>query len=149
MRVVKIILFIILLCFSVMAANNNAGEAGQLAKESSLRPENEDFYVAQKAFSEGFYEAAGKLFKEFIGKYPQSQKLNEAKLFMAKSLFYRNSFKEAEEILSELINADLSSQIKPQVLHWLGEINFQAKKYEKAKDFFKEVRQNLKQSFLN
>ncbi|MBN2120056.1 MAG: tetratricopeptide repeat protein [Candidatus Omnitrophica bacterium] len=104
--------------------------------------EDEDFYVAQKAFSEGFYDAAEGLFRKFISMYPQSTKGDEAKLIIAKSLFYKERFSDAEKILQELIASETAGSAKSKALHWLGEINFQAKKYETAVEFFKKARED-------
>jgi len=110
--------------------------------------EEEDFYVAQKALTEGFYEAAEKLFEDFIIKYPQSRRKDEARLFIGKSLFYKESFEEAEAVLSKLAESASSPHVASQALHWLGEINYQAKKYRKAVAFFEEVRDKYPGSFI-
>ncbi|MFC1514435.1 tetratricopeptide repeat protein [Candidatus Omnitrophota bacterium] len=110
--------------------------------------EEEDFYVAQKAFGEGFYGAARNLFDKFTTEYPKSGRKDTARLFVAKSLFYEQDFQEAETVLSGLLDTASSEQIKAEALHWLGEINFQAKKYEKAVEFFKAVRDQYPDSAI-
>ncbi len=108
--------------------------------------EEEDFYVAQKAFNDEFYDASKKLFEKFIENYPDSQSAQEAKLYIAKSLFYSEEFPEAEKVLAGLINNPLDTEIKAESIYWLGKVNYQAKKVEKAAGYYKKVKNEYPES---
>ncbi len=105
----------------------------------ALATEEEDFYTASKAFSEGFYDASLKLFESFVDNYPQSSKREEAELFIGKSLYYKKDFDKASKVFLNLSQKGSSPQVISEALYWLGEIAFQAKRYPQALSFFNRL----------
>jgi len=91
--------------------------------------EAEKFFVATKAFSDGFYEASLSLFKKFSEDFPNSKNFYNAKLYMAKCLYYKGDYSAALPILNELL-------LKPDASQTYDEVNFLlAQVYLKGKNF--------------
>ncbi|HIE35635.1 MAG TPA: tetratricopeptide repeat protein, partial [Candidatus Omnitrophica bacterium] len=98
--------------------------------------EEEKFYIAHKAFEDGFYEASISLFKRFIEEFPQSQKIYLAKLYIAKSYCFKKEYLKAQELLKEIEDVE---GLKDEVFYWLGEINFQGKNFSEAFNYAKQI----------
>ncbi|MBN3041295.1 MAG: hypothetical protein JW867_09200, partial [Candidatus Omnitrophica bacterium] len=62
----------------------------------------ERFYVAVKAFNDGFYEASLSLFKKFLDDFSENPYKYEAKLYSAKCYYHMENYPEALNILIEL-----------------------------------------------
>lgn len=106
---------------------------------TAFASEEEDFNVAKQAYNEEFYDASKDLFKNFVEKYPESGKVLEAKLFIAKSLFFKDDFQKASQKLSKLIGSADNDYIKAKALYWMGRIAYKSKKYKQAVADFERV----------
>ncbi len=108
--------------------------------------EDEDYFVACKAYSDTFYDASLKLFTDFVEKYPQSQKKAQAKLFIAKSLFQKNDFQHALELLTEMSAQPEFESFQDEILYFLAQIDIKAKKFtaaqEKLENFIRDYPQS-------
>jgi TolA-binding protein len=98
--------------------------------------EEEKFYIARKAFEDGFYEASISLFKRFIEEFPQSQKIYLAKLYIAKSYYFKKEYLKAQELLKKIEDVE---GLKDEVFYWLGEVNFQGKNFSEAFNYAKQI----------
>ena len=92
--------------------------------------EEETFYVAEKAFSDDFYEASATLFEKFICDFPGSEKVVPARLYLVQSFFYQKKYPEALSWLNDLKNQDKAGPYQDQVYYWLGQVYFEGKNYE-------------------
>lgn len=101
--------------------------------------ERESFYVAEKAFEDGFYGASETLFKEFIEKYPKSGKVTEAKIFVAKSFYFQKEHTRALEILNSLYYAGGAGEYEDQINYWLAQVNYEGKNYNKAVEHLRKI----------
>jgi len=101
--------------------------------------EEEAFYVAEKAFSDNFYEASATLFEKFIRDFPVSGKILPARLYLIKSLFYQKKYPEAMSLLNELKDMNKAGPYLDQVYYWLGQVYFEGKNYTQALDYARKV----------
>lgn len=92
--------------------------------------EEKTFFTARQAFSDRFYKAAVTLFDRFIKEFPAGKKVYEAKLFIAKSHYFKEDYPEALSILDEIIlNKEAKQPVKNEAYYWLGEIYFRQKRF--------------------
>ncbi|MDP2923308.1 MAG: tetratricopeptide repeat protein [Candidatus Omnitrophota bacterium] len=83
--------------------------------------EEEKFFIASKAFSDGFYEASLSLFKRFIEEFPQSKNGSVAKLYIAKCYYFKEDYSHALGILNEIVNKKEAQEVLDEVCYWLAE----------------------------
>ncbi|MDD4953725.1 MAG: tetratricopeptide repeat protein [Candidatus Omnitrophica bacterium] len=101
--------------------------------------EEEAYFVAAKAFDDGFYEVSLDLFSRFLKNYPASSRRPQAELLIGRCYFQQNKFLDALNKFESLLNQPLSAQIKDALLYWTAEVNFKGNNFEKAADFYKRV----------
>jgi tetratricopeptide (TPR) repeat protein len=112
----------------------------------SLSDEEEKFYVANKAFLDGFYKAALTLFDRFIDQFPESKKVYDAGLFIAKCHYFREEYLLAEDALSNIIKEKEAANLWGQAYYWLGEIHFKAKNFKDSLKCANQVIDNYSDS---
>jgi len=98
--------------------------------------EMQDFYVAQKAFEDGFYKVSLRYFEDFISKYPDSELILKAKIYKAKCLIKLKDYFSAKEFLENMIKESLSNPLLDEVYYLLGRINFEGKNFTEAQNYF-------------
>ncbi|UCD15052.1 MAG: tetratricopeptide repeat protein [Candidatus Omnitrophota bacterium] len=130
MRVVRV--FIIFLVLFVSFTNT----------AFSLNEEEEKFYVASKAFSDRFYKAAASLFKRFIRDFPESTKVYEAKLFIAKCYYFKDDYSKALEYLNEITEKKVAAKVWGQAYYWLAEVHFKGKNFRDSLKYSLKVIEN-------
>lgn len=113
-----------------------------LAKEI----EGEQFRTAAKAFSDQFYDASLSLFERFIGDFPESPLTIKAKLYLAKCHYYKQDYRKALKILSDIETEVKSDGISDELFYWLGVINFKGRDFDKAVNYTKRVVDNYPDS---
>ncbi|MCM8786601.1 MAG: tetratricopeptide repeat protein [Candidatus Omnitrophica bacterium] len=92
--------------------------------------EEEKFYIATKAFNDGFYDVSISLLERFIKEYPHSQHLIEAKLYIAKCYYFKENYPKALEVFNEIVSKlPSASSFLEEIYYWLAEI------YAKGKNF--------------
>ncbi len=101
---------------------------------SAFAVEDQDFYVAHKAYSDGFYDAANKLFSKFITDYPKSSYLPEANVFIAKSIFYQGNYQQSMDMLSKMLDDPIYKDYRDEILYFLAQVDIKAKKYSQARE---------------
>ncbi len=99
--------------------------------------EEEVFFVAKKAFEDGYYEASLGLFNRFQKEFPDSSKVSEAELLSGESLFYQNKFNEALSSFEKLLNKPSAVNIKDAVIYWIAETHFKKNDFPKAAETYR------------
>ncbi|MBU1524478.1 MAG: tetratricopeptide repeat protein [Candidatus Omnitrophica bacterium] len=97
--------------------------------------EEERFYVAAKAFSDEFYEAAATLFKKFITEFPLSEKIYKAKLYLAKCYYFKEDYPLTLKIFNELAIQAQTKNFRDEVYWWLGETYFKVGNFKQSIEF--------------
>lgn len=94
--------------------------------------ERERLHIAEKAFSDGFYDASILLFKRFAEEFPQSKDFIKAKLYLAKCYYFKENYLDALKVLNEIVPYSKTDNLTDEIYYWLGEINFKGKNYRDA-----------------
>ena len=113
---------------------------------SENEKETEAFYVAEKAFSDGFYSASQILFKKFVHNFPQSKRIFLAKFYLAKSLYFCKRYPSALKILEELRNLKEPQESLDELYYWLGKVYFKGKDYKQSKRYLEKIINEFKES---
>ncbi len=101
--------------------------------------EEEDFYVAAKAFEDGFYNLSLDTFQRFIKRYPGSSHLAQAQFFIARCFFYQEKFVDALSGLQALLANPKASDFQDAVIYWIAEVHLKGKDYVKAALFYQKI----------
>lgn len=104
--------------------------------ETQASPEEELFFVAQKAFDDGFYDVAIRYIEQFLQKFPATEHYAQARLLCGQCYFFKNQYLTALDIFQELYE---NKQLPDATLYWLGETYFKGSDYHKAQEFYKKV----------
>lgn len=122
---------VILLCLICACAISSRGFC--------LDKEEEKFYIAAKAFSDNFYDASASLFKRFIEEYPQSKKVSEANLYIAKCLYFKEDYPKAMGMLESLVNKPDAKPFYDEAYYWLAETYVRGKNFKNALGFSQKI----------
>jgi len=106
--------------------------------------EEDNFYIAQKAFSDGFYDAAFTLFKKFIDTYPKSTKKDLAQLYIAKCFYFQKEYVKSLAILTLLAGKNL--EFADEVYYWLAQIYLEGKDYKESGKYARKLLVNFPSS---
>jgi len=112
---------------------------------SLLRPvfadekEDELFFVAQKAFEDGFYDVALRYLDRFLKDYPQTSKRAQVELLIGQCYFFDNQYLKAFDQFGSLLKSPEGEEIKDAVLFWLGEVYLKSKDYKQAETYYKRL----------
>ncbi len=101
--------------------------------------EEESFYVAKKAFDDGFYDVALSLLKRFLDNYPSSGRAPQANLLVGQCYFNQNKFLDALNKFEELLNRSESKDIQDALIYWIAEVHFRGNNFNKAKSFYQRI----------
>lgn len=110
------------------------------------KSEDEVFYSAEKAYYDGFYEAAFSLFDRFAKDFPHSKKVYRARFYMAKCLFYQSKYKDSLTILKDLEKQDID--FLDEVYYQLALIYYKGKDYSEAQKYVSLILDNYSSSEL-
>jgi len=110
-----------------------------LAFAQNQSKEEETFFVAKKAFEDGFYEVSLGLFGRFLKDYPDSEGVSEAHLLIGESFFYQGRYSEALNKFQSLLNQPKASNFKDAVYYWIAEVNFKSNNFLKAAEYYRKV----------
>lgn len=108
--------------------------------------EEEALFVAEKAFSDGFYQVALELLERFLKSYPNSSHRPQAELLIGECYFYQNRFLDALNKFEELKNAPAARKIRDASLYWLAEVHFKGNSFNRAAGYYKEIIDNFADS---
>jgi tetratricopeptide (TPR) repeat protein len=112
----------------------------------ALDNEEEKFFVASKAFSDGFYEASFSLFKKFTEDFPGSKDVYSAKLYMAKCLYYKGDYSAALPILNELLSKTETAQVYDEINYLLAQVYLRGKNFSNSLVCAKKIISDYPQS---
>ena len=98
--------------------------------------EEELFLVAQKAFEDGFYDIAMRYIKQFLKKYPESEKYVQARILLGQCHFFKSQYLKAFDIFQGLLDFQ---ELQDATLFWLGETYFKGSDYSEAKKHYEKL----------
>ncbi|MFH0762398.1 MAG: tetratricopeptide repeat protein [Candidatus Omnitrophota bacterium] len=107
-----------------------------LAQDSK---EEEAFFVAEKAFGDGFYEVSLQLLERFLKNYPNSPHRPQAELLTGECYFYQNRFLDALNKFEELNSQPAAKKIKDAAIYWIAEVHFKGNSFIRAASYYKEI----------
>ena len=105
--------------------------------------ETELLSAAQQAFNDGFSDVASRYLEDFLREYPQSPKLDTAKLLLGQCDFLRGSYAEALDLFEELAH---KSDNKDEVLFWRAETYLKQNSLKAAQNDYRSVIHDFPQS---
>ncbi|MFZ5801158.1 MAG: tetratricopeptide repeat protein [Candidatus Omnitrophota bacterium] len=109
------------------------------APARSYDQEDELFFVAQKAFEDGFYDVALRYLDQFLKEYPQSNKRVEVELLTGQCYFFDNQYLKAFEQFEGLLKAPYADKLRDAVFFWLGEVYLKGKDYAPAENYYRRL----------
>lgn len=122
--------------------------AGVLNVHAAFDKQQEDaFYVAVKAYEDGFYDVSLTLFDRFLKNYLQSEKKLDVLAYMGQCYYSEGSYVKALNQFESLLKTEGAGRLKDKILFWLGEIYCKGRDYRQASEFYKQVVENYKNSF--
>ncbi len=133
----KILICVVLLFLCFSGANSATLNKG----------EEDAFYVAAKAFEDGFYDVSLTLFDRFLKTYMDSQRRIEALIYIGQSYYMQEKYVKALEQFESLLKMDGTARFKDKILFWLGEIYSKGRDYKHAVEFYRELIAGYKNSF--
>ncbi len=104
--------------------------------QSNAADEKELFFIAQKAFDDGFYDIALRYIEQFLTDFPQSSYVSKANLLKGQCFFFKNQYLKAFDIFQSLMKDD---QLQDAVLYWMGETHLKGSDYRQALEYFDQV----------
>jgi len=107
---------------------------------------DERFYVAVKAFSDGFYQASLSLFERFIQDYPESKQFYEAKLYLAKCYYQLEDYSKAIDVLMQLeLERDMHTLLE-EVYYWESIIYFKGRDFKNSLRYARKIQEDYPES---
>ncbi len=103
------------------------------------KKEEDAFYVAVKAYEDGFYDVSLTMFERFLKTYISSDKKPEVLLYTGQCYFYQEKYLKALDQFEALLKMDGAERIKDKVLFWLGEVYSRGRDYKQAAEFYKQL----------
>ncbi|MEW5758065.1 MAG: tetratricopeptide repeat protein [Candidatus Omnitrophota bacterium] len=105
----------------------------------NLPQEEKDFFVAQKAFEDGFYDTSLNLFEEFLIDYPYSNQKLAVSLYIAKSLFFQKRYQESLDKFQRIMGIAEANTIRDEILYWIAETYFKTRDYKNASYYYQKL----------
>lgn len=102
--------------------------------------ESNDFSYALKLFNEGFYDISAQQFSEFVNNYPNSDKLPDAKYYLAQALYRINDYANARIEFQSLAVTFPDYEKAPQAWKMVGELYLELGKQADAAKAFETVK---------
>lgn len=101
--------------------------------------EDDLFFVAQKAFEDGFYDVALRYLDRFLKDFPQTTKRVQVELLVGQCYFFDNQYLKAFDQFENLLKSPEGEEIKDAVLFWLGEVYLKSKDYKQAENYYRKL----------
>ncbi|NOX35991.1 MAG: tetratricopeptide repeat protein [Calditrichaeota bacterium] len=102
--------------------------------------ENNDFSYALKLYNEGFYDIAAQQFSLFINRYPQSNRIPDAKYYLADALFRTGDVENARIEFQSLAVSFPKHPRAPEAWMRVGECYQAQQKWEDAAKAYETVK---------
>ncbi len=111
---------------------NNYGDSSQYADDALL-------LIGKCHYNLREYMQAERVLGQFILKYPESEFIPEAKLWLAKSYISNKKEKDALELLDELLSGEVDRKIAVQGFYILGSLHYQKEEYDTALKYLEKA----------
>lgn len=112
------------------------------------KSEEDAFYVAVRAFEDGFYDLSLAFFDRFLRTYLESDKKAEAMIYVGQCYFFQEKYLKAlDQFEAALKMGSTSAAVKDKILFWLAEVYAKGKDYERARAFYEELIRDYRNSF--
>lgn len=102
--------------------------------------ESNDFSYAIKLFNEGFYDIAAQQFSAFVNHYPSSDRLADAKYYLAESLYRIKDYQNARIEFQSLAVTFPDHERAPQAWKMVGELYEVLGNYKEAAKAYETVK---------
>ncbi len=102
----------------------------------AVQEAKELFFVAQKAFEDGFYDVAIRYINQLLAQYPDTENSIQAKLLLGQCYFFKNEYLKAYDTFHDLLQY---TELKDATLFWLGETYLKGADYKEAERHYKEL----------
>ncbi|MDP2939100.1 MAG: tetratricopeptide repeat protein [Candidatus Omnitrophota bacterium] len=106
---------------------------------SADNKEDELFFVAQKAFEDGFYDVALRYLEKFLKDFPETNKRAQVNLLIGQCYFFENQYLKAFDVFQGLLGSAEAKEIRDAVFFWMGETYLKGKDYKQAKEFYQQL----------
>ena len=114
----------------------------------ALDKEDDEFYKAVEVFSKGLYKDSTAMFSNFIDAYPDSRKLYMAKLYLAKSLYFRGDYSKAISLIDKVITDEKARNVYDEAYYWLAKTYYILGNYNSAFEYASVVAKNYPDSYF-
>ena len=111
-----------------------------LAEENK---EDELFFIAQQALTDGFYDIAKDYFRRYINEYPQSSRRIDAELLIGQCYYNDGEYVKALSIFESLLKQRNTERIDDALLFWIGQVYFKGKDFQRAKNYYDRLVTNF------
>lgn len=101
--------------------------------------EQEAFFVAKRAFDDGFYDTSLKLLENFSRSYPVSEKAAEAKLLKGRCYFLENKYLDALGVFTGIAADQKSLALRDDAFYWIAEVYFRSNDFNKAVEYYEKI----------
>lgn len=106
---------------------------------SRTSSDDEAFFIAEKAFDDGFYEVSLRLLERFLKNYPASDMTADVNLLIGKCYFQQNRFIEALNKFESLLDQPAAENIQDSVIYWIAEVHFKGNNFSKAAVYYRKI----------
>ncbi len=108
-------------------------------QQSRISSDEEAFFIAEKAFDDGFYEVSLGLLERFLKNYSVSDKTANVNLLIGRCYFQQNRFLEALNKFESLLEQPAAKSIQDAVIYWIAEVHFKGNNFSKATIYYKKI----------
>lgn len=123
------------LCVLLIAPGVPGPQTLSLAQTVTTQ-EDELFYVAQKAFDDGFYDVSIRYIEQFLQRFPSTGHYTEARLLYGQCYFFKHQYLKAFDIFQSLAE---EPKRRDATLYWLGETYLKGSDYRQAYSCYRKV----------
>ncbi|HAJ56854.1 MAG TPA: hypothetical protein DCL35_03680 [Candidatus Omnitrophica bacterium] len=121
--------------------------AGNVSAESFNKKEEDTFYVAVKAYEDGFYDASLTLFDRYLKTYIDTNKKIDALIYIGQCYFFQEKYVKALDQFESLLKMEGTDRLKDKILFWLGEVYLKGRDYRQAAEFYNKLIKDHSDSF--
>jgi len=114
----------------------------------ALDKEDDEFYKAVEVYSKGLYKDSTAMFGNFIDTYPDSLKLYMAKLYLAKSLYFRGDYLKTISLIDGVIASKKARNVYDEAYYWLAKTYYILGNYNSAFEYASVVVKNYPDSYF-
>jgi len=101
--------------------------------------ETELFFMARKAYEDGFYEVSLGMLERFEKEYSNSQQLAQVRLLSGQCYFQQGRYLESLNIFEKLLKDHNTLGFRDAVYFWIAEVHFKGGNFEKAAQLYQKL----------